>query len=965
VREHTSFVSGPGSLRRKISQAEIDLYSDMLAEMQWRPRFCVIVIVDNDDCSAIECAHATIASVCSQAYCDWRLILVGDEPAVALRDRLADGRDDVRTLGDRLLNRGGDWVALSARILDGFDGFRERIEISALGRTDQLHQFGEYDDQPPVYLGILAAGDELGCDAFLELAVTSGLNPDCDFFYSDELCINPATGALEEFLKPQWSPDLLLSTNYIGRFWAAKRDLLERAEVTLPELLHLGEFDAVLRCTEQSCGIRHIPSVLCKAAMRRLDSEAGMKRSLQRAVERRGIQGEVTAGYRSGTYRLRRRVAQDLVSIIISTCAARGLIKPCIASLREVTAYSNFEIVCVDNIPQADKHSKDWLRANADKVIEINDPFNWSYFNNRGVAAARGQLLLFLNDDVEIIDPGWLDVLVGHAQRPEVGVVGAQLLFRNRTVQHGGMFLASLGHARHAFRHRRQDDPCYFGLALMERNVSAVTGACLMTRHAIFADLGGFNEAHDIINNDLDYCLKARARGLLCIYTPHARLVHHERASRMASEHYDDGAFNRQWWTVFGEHDPYHNPRLSRAVEDIVPETEPVEVLCVDRPLFTRDSVHNILVVALDDMAGCIGSIAAIQRLRQVFPSARIHVLGGPWSEPVWLMVPEIDEFITFDFFREHPPLKALEADERRHLMQRLQRYQFDIAIDLHRQGDTRAILQCTGARFLAGLMQNSEFPRLDIALQWGIDLPSRGKRRHFSSDFVSLVDAIADGCEGRRDLIVKPPTDRVPSARLEPIGTEGRPLVCVDPTAADEISRWPSEYFAELIDLLVERDGVQIALVGLRGDGEIAARVQRSLRDHGRVSNIAGMLEIADLVDLLMRSTLFVGNNSGALHLAAALGVPTVGIHPANVNPGARGPLGRRTVVVWRQADCSLCQLSKPGECKRNLFCLTELRPVDVYPVCKRFLRIWADRTAVHYRGSRKFEEEGIGPDE
>jgi O-antigen biosynthesis protein len=126
-------------------------------------------------------------------------------------------------------------------------------------------------------------------------------------------------------------------------------------------------------------------------------------------------------------------------------------------------------------------------------------------------------------------------------------------------------------------------------------------------------------------------------------------------------------------------------------------------------------------------------------------------------------------------------------------------------------------------------------------------------------------------------------------------------------------------------------------------------------------------MLEFSDLVDLLMRATLFVGNNSGPLHLAAALGVPTVGIHPANVSPGEWGPLGPRTVAVWRHVHCSLCQFSKPEECNRKLFCLTELRPVDVYPVCKRFLTIWAGRTGVHCRGggSRKFEEDGVDQDE
>jgi O-antigen biosynthesis protein len=951
VGENISFVSGPGAFRRKISQAEIDLDTNILKKLEWRPHFCVLVLVD-DGCGAVERARRTIASVCGQAYRDWRLVLVGDDTAVALRDRLADGRNDLVTLLDRLLNRDDDWAALSVRILDGFSRFSERIEICALRRTDPLHRFGENDDQRPAFVGILGAGDELGCDAFLELAVSTGLDRDCEFFYSDELCINPATGALEEFLKPQWSPDLLLSINYIGRFWAAKRELLDRTEITLAELLHLGEYDSVLRCTEQSRGIRHIPLVLCRAPMPRLDSEAGMKRSLERALDRRGIEGEIDAVQGSGTYRVKRRVARDLVSIIIATCGSRRLIKACIASLREITAYPNFEIVCVDNIRAADQHSKDWLRANADKVIEIDQPFNWSYFNNRGAAVADGELLLFLNDDIEIIDPEWLDVLVEHAQRPEVGVVGAQLLYPNRTVQHGGMFLARFGIGRHTFRHRRQNDPGYFGLALMERNVSAVTGACLMTRREIFCGLGGFNEAHDIIMNDVDYCLKARSRGFLCIYTPHAKLVHHEGGSRPpgSSEHYDQEAYIGQWWRVFGEHDPYHNPRLSRAVDDIVPETEPVEVLCVGRPLFTRDSVHKILIVALDDVAGCIGSIPAIRRLRRVFPRVRIHVLGGLWSEPVWSLVPEI-EFLTAEFFRVPPPLKPLGADDSRRLRELLEPYQFDMVIDFDRPEDTRPILRCTGARYFAGFNEKNKFPWLDISLDWSGYAQNSANRRHFSEDLISLVDAVAAASESRRDLISGPPADRSLLARLELSDTGDRSLVCVQPAAGDELWQWPAEYFAELIDLLVERDGAHIVLVGLSGDGEIAAKVQCSLRDRGHVTNFAGALEFSDLVNLLMTSALFVGNNSGLLHLAAALGIPTIGIHPANENPAQRAPLGPRAVAIWRHVHCSVCQVSAPADCNREVSCLTGLHPVDVYPVCRRFLAIWGGRPAAHHR--------------
>ena len=182
-------------------------------------------------------------------------------------------------------------------------------------------------------------------------------------------------------------------------------------------------------------------------------------------------------------------------------------------SLRERTAYRNFEIVCIDNIPDSQVAWKIWLQQNADRVVPMPEAFNWSHFNNRGVAAASGEYLLFLNDDIEVTQADWLDALLEHAQRPEVAVVGPQLLYPDGKVQHAGMFLATRGTARHAFRFAAGDEPGYFGLALTQRNVIAVTGACMLMRRGVYQALGGFEEAHEIINNDLDFCLRAHLAG--------------------------------------------------------------------------------------------------------------------------------------------------------------------------------------------------------------------------------------------------------------------------------------------------------------------------------------------------------------------------------------------------------------------------------------------------------------------
>ncbi len=420
----------------------------------------------------------------------------------------------------------------------------------------------------------LLPGDQLGCDALLELALCSGLHRDADFFYADEVRISPASREREPFFKPDFSPDLLLSTNYIGRPWFASAALLAKTGVTPRSLLGAGEYDVVLRCAEQAERIHHLPKLLCLRGTQQIDDADTEAAALARAAVRRGIAAEVLAGAVAGTWRFRRtQPVRGMVSIVIPTCAARGYVETCVKTLRERTAYRNFEIICVDNVPDKQIARKLWLKQNFDKIVPMPDAFNWSHFNNRGAAVAAGEYLLFLNDDIEITQPDWLDAMLEHMQRPEVAVVGPQLLYPDNKVQHAGMFLASPGIARHAFRFASFEEPGYFGLALTQRNVIAVTGACMLMRRTMFDALGGFDEAHEIINNDLDFCLRAHEAGKLVVFTPHATLIHHEAISRDGlPDVFDLSHFETRWKTLFASGDPYFSPRLTRHSDDYRPD---------------------------------------------------------------------------------------------------------------------------------------------------------------------------------------------------------------------------------------------------------------------------------------------------------------------------------------------------------------------------------------------------------
>ena len=558
--------------------------------------------------------------------------------------------------------------------------------------------------------------------------------------------LSQSEGKVEAFFKPDWSPDLLLSYNYIGRAWVARASSLERVGLSIAKFAALADYDAVLRLTESSRRIHHIPKVLCeqKAGGEGATQE---RQALMAALKRRKTDAQVEPGRTKGIYRVKRALSGGKVSIVMPTCAAEGLVRTCIESLRSVTAYRDYEIICVENIPTKQGQWKRWLSQHADIVIEAKDAFNWSSYNNRGAARASGQYLLFLNDDIEITDPDWLDALVEHGQRPEVGVVGPQLLYPDGSVQHAGVMLDAVGRGRHAFRHLGKDEPGYFALALSQRNVISVTGACLLTRRDVFDQLNGFDEAHSVINNDLDYCLRSWSRGLFNIFTPHARLVHHELASRKdIEERYDAEKFATRWREVIAAGDPYFNPNLSRDSERFTIEREPLEVIYAGHPLFARDSVRRILVVKLDHIGDCITALPAIRRLKHHFPKAKITVLSGRSTLPIWRQEVAVDDTWEFNFFHARSGLGKVEvtAEVSRALEQRLAAGRFDLAIDLRKQPDTRQILQLSGARWLAGFNHQGRFPWLDIALEWDEDVPLRGKQGHVSDDLLALIEAVA-----------------------------------------------------------------------------------------------------------------------------------------------------------------------------------------------------------------------------
>jgi len=908
---------GAAAIRRRVPRVEADMMMAFLANMPHRPSFQFILRQDRS--LQPDRLHATLDALRLQPYADWTVLVLTED-------------DDTALATTAVIDA---WVPDLATRCTVITPANAEAWSAPLANADHRNL--------RLY-SLLLPGDEPGADALLELAVASYKHPRRDLLYGDEVRLSPVSKEKEPFFKPDFSLDLLLSTNYIGRPWVATATLLAKTGATPASLIADGEYDLLLRCAEVAAGVHHIPKLLCQRSAMQLDSAGLEQLALQRSLDRRGIVGSVLATPIPGTWRVKRAVpSRGKVSIIIPTCAAHGYIETCINSLRTKTAYPDYEIVCIDNIPPSDVAWKVWLGRNADKVVEIPDAFNWSVFNNRATEVATGDYLLFLNDDIEIVQDDWLDAMMEHANRPEVGIIGPQLLYRDGKVQHAGMFLANNGIGRHAFRFAASDDPCYFGLALTQRNVMAVTGACMLVRRETFDRLGGFDEAHEIVNNDLDFCLRVHRAGLLTVFTPYATLIHYELASRAnLKDVFDLTHFNAAWKTTFAAGDPYFNPRLSRHADDYRPDDEPVQWVVSGAPMFLPREIQRILVVKLDHIGDFVTALPPIRRLKKLFPHARITVLAGPASRAFVSLEPCIDEFIPFAFFHARSQLgeRELTQEDYAELAAQLRPYRFDLAVDLRKHLSTRDVLKYAGARFLAGFDFLGQFPYLDIALDWDGDRTLQRKRSHVVDDLLALVNAIGHAAEADR-VIMHPGPDAMPLTELpDPVqALFAKPVVAVHPGAGNITKQWPGEHFSALIDLLIENNDVNILLVGGPDEVEVARSLQANVQHPNAVLSMAGKTSLADLPRLLKNCVLYIGNDSGPKHIAAAVGIPTIGIHSGVVDPVEWGPIGPNAVALRRNMTCSPCYLANAEDCPRSLACLQFLEPNLVYETADMLL--------------------------
>lgn len=523
-------------------------------------KFSIVVPLYN---TPIKFLREMIKSVQNQTYSNWQLCL-------------ADGSDDEH-------NYVGEYVK---NITDDKICYKKLAENKGIAdNTNECIAMASGD-----FIALFDHDDLLHPSALFEMA--GAIDKGADFVYTDEVTFvgRPNNITIYNF-KPDYSPDTLRSYNYICHFTAFKKELLDTVGGFNREYDGSQDYDLILRLTEKAKNIIHIPKVLYfwrshKASVASDVSAKpyvvdSAKRALAAHLERLGLSGVVEDATVPTTYKIRYDIiGEPLVSIIIPNKDHTDDLEKCLASVYEKSTYKNLEVIVVEN-NSTEKETFEYYELAKSKysnlrVIDWESGFNYSAINNFAVKQAKGEYILLLNNDIEVITPDWIEQMLMFAERSDIGAVGCKLYYDDDTVQHAGVIVGLGGVAGHAHKGYSRDNPGYMARACITQNLSACTAACLMIRKDVYDEVGGLDEGYAVAFNDVDFCMKIRAAGYLIVFTPFAEFYHYESKSRGDEDTPEKRArfnsevfrFQERWGKELKKGDPYYNPNLTLDSED-------------------------------------------------------------------------------------------------------------------------------------------------------------------------------------------------------------------------------------------------------------------------------------------------------------------------------------------------------------------------------------------------------------
>lgn len=535
----------------------------------YRPLISIITPVYNPDEKWL---RSCIESVLKQSYNNWELCIADD----------CSTKDHVK----KVLNEYSNKDKRIKVVFRSENGHISRASNSALKIAN-----GEF-------IALLDHDDDLSPQALYRIVEVLNINKNLDLIYSDEDKVELNGQHVDPFFKPDWSPDMLLSTNYICHFSVIRKSIIDKVDGFRVGYEGSQDYDLFLRVTEITKNILHIPEILyswrkipnstaTSYSIKNYANQASIN-ALQDHLDRLKIKAIAQNGLVEGTFRIKYKIiGNPLISIIIPTKDKIKYLKRCVDSILKKTTYYNYEILITDTgsiEKETLKHYNSLRKYRNIKFLKWNKTFNYSSVNNYAVSKSRGKYLILLNNDTEVITPGWIEAMLEHAQRKEVGAVGAKLLYPNNLIQHAGVILGIkggnikrgvAGHILKMFPDVPLKNPMLNSKDII-RNYSAVTAACLMISKDKYLKVKGLDEKFRIAFNDVDFNLRLTTKGYLNIYTPYAKLFHHESISvgtpqngnRNLKEFSKEICLMLSKWDKLLDNDPFYNRNLSSENED-------------------------------------------------------------------------------------------------------------------------------------------------------------------------------------------------------------------------------------------------------------------------------------------------------------------------------------------------------------------------------------------------------------
>ena len=523
----------------------------------WEPTFSVVVPLYK---TPEKYLRALVESLQAQTYGKWELCLSdgsgADSPIRELLKQLQKEEGRIRVIDHQ------EQLQIS-----------ENTNAAIEAATGEFVVFADHDD-------------ELTAHALYECVKALNEKPETEVLYSDE---DKMTMDGHKFFQPHFKPDfnidLLRSNNYITHFFVVRTNLIRQVGGFRREYDGAQDYDFIFRCTEAAKHICHIPEVLYhwrthqastadNPASKVYAFDAG-KRAIEAHLKRQGVEGTVSHTKDLGFYQVEYPVqGNPLVSILIPNKDQKDTLKQCLDSVFSKTAYANYEVIIIENNSQEKEtweYYEELKQRDNVKIVTWESGFNYSAINNFGEKSASGEYLLFLNNDVEVINPHWMEELLGNCQRKEVGIVGAKLYYPDDTIQHAGTIIGIGGIAGHAFLNMPRSRSGYLHKASLQMDLSAVTAACMMMKRSVFESLGGFEEKLAVAFNDVDLCLRCVKAGYLVVYNPKVELYHYESKSRGSEDSEEkvrrfqqEIEFMRiRWIDLLKQGDPYYNKNLT------------------------------------------------------------------------------------------------------------------------------------------------------------------------------------------------------------------------------------------------------------------------------------------------------------------------------------------------------------------------------------------------------------------